>query len=76
MINKIIKVINDNPSDWMIKNGYTVIQDSSITALTNQFNFSELRVKNKILYKFNTIKVYAHDYYNNGEYIMTQCYIF
>ena len=29
----------------------------------------------KIKYKFGTIKIYARDYYNNGQFICTQCYI-
>ena len=59
----------------MISDGYTVVVDSSIIPLTNQFTFTKERVKNKILYKAGTIKVYAQDYYVGGQYLFTECYI-
>ena len=43
--------------------------------MTNQFTYTEDRVKQKITWKFGTIKIYAEDYYCNGQYIMTECYI-
>lgn len=76
MTQTIINIINSNPSQYMQTDGYNVVVDSSITSLTNQFTFTEERVKNKILYKAGTIKVYAQDYYNNGELLFTECYIF
>lgn len=75
MINKIKNTINNNPSEDMKTYGYNVIVDSSIPALTNQFTFSEKRVLDKITYKFGTIRIYAQDYYNNGKYICTQCFV-
>ncbi len=75
MINKIKNIINSNPSEDMKTYGYNVIVDSSIPALTNQFTFSEKRVLDKITYKFGTIRIYSQDYYNNGKYICTQCFI-
>lgn len=72
----IIDIINNNPSQTMIQYGYTVILDESIIALTNPFTFSEQRIKNKIQNKAGTIKLYVRDYYLNGTYIETQCYIF
>ena len=59
----------------MKKYGYTIVVDSSIKNLTNQFTFTESRVKNAIYYKFGTIRIYAEDYYRNGQLIMTECYI-
>lgn len=75
MTQQIINIINSNPSQFMISDGYTVVVDSSIIPLTNQFTFTEERVKNKILYKAGTIKVYAQDYYVGGQYLFTECYI-
>lgn len=75
MTQQIISIINSNPSQFMLTDGYTVVVDSSIIPLTNQFTFTEERVKNKILYKAGTIKVYAQDYYVGGQYLFTECYI-
>lgn len=76
MINRIKSVINNNPSDNMKTHGYTIQVDPSIRTKTNQFTFTESRVINFIKYSFGTIRVYAEDYYNNGQFIMTECYIF
>ena len=75
MINTIKSVINCNKSDDMIEYGYEIVVDSSIVDLTSQFTYSEKRVISKIKYKFGTIRIYVRDYYNNGEYVCTQCYI-
>lgn len=75
MIEKIRNVIENNVTEDMKKYGYKIVVDSSIKELTNQFTFTENRVKNNIKYSFGTIKIYAEDYYSNGQLIMTQCYI-
>ena len=75
MINTIKNVINSNQSEDMKLYGYNVVVDSSIIDITSQFTYTEQRVIDKIKYKFGTIRIYARDYYNNGEYICTQCYI-
>lgn len=75
MTQQMINIINSNPSQFMISDGYSVVVDGSIVTLTNQFTFTEERVKNKILYKAGTIKVYAQDYYVGGQYLFTECYI-
>ena len=64
MAQKMIAVIKANESDYMKQYGYTVTIDESITNLTNQFTFTENRIKNSIVYKFV-----------NGEYRWTECYI-
>lgn len=76
MINKIKTIINNNPSEYMKTYGYEIIVDSSIKENTNQFTFTETRVKAYINNTFGTIKIYAEDYYKNGQLIMTECYIF
>lgn len=75
MIEKIRNVIENNITEDMKKYGYKIVIDSSMKELTNQFTFTENRVKNNIKYSFDIIKIYAEDYYSNGQLIMTQCYI-
>lgn len=75
MINRIKSTIESNPSEDMISYGYNVVVDSSITTLTNQFTYTDKRIIDKIKLRFGTIKIYAQDYYNNGEFVCTQCFI-
>lgn len=75
MINSIKNAINNNVSEDMQTYGYNVVVDSSIVNLTNQFTFSEKRVADKIKSKFGTIRIYARDYYLNGSYVWTECYV-
>ena len=75
MIEKMKNVIQKNETEDMKKYGYEIVVDSSIKEMTNQFTYTEDRVKQKITWKFGTIKIYAEDYYCNGQYIMTECYI-
>ena len=75
MINTIRNVINSNQSEDMKLYGYNIVVDSSIVDVTSQFTYTEQRVIDKIKYKIVTIRIYARDYYNNGQYICTQCYI-
>ena len=75
MINTIKDVIDSNQSEDMKLYGCNIVTDSSIVDVTSQFTYTEQRVIDKIKYKFGTIRIYARDYYNNGKYISTQCYI-
>lgn len=75
MINKIKQIIENNVTEDMSMYGYEIVVDSSIKELTNQFTFTEDRVKNALRFKFGTIRIYAEDYYKDGQYIMTECYI-
>ena len=75
MINTIKNIINSNQSDDMKLYGYNIVVDSSIVEMTSQFTYTKQRVIDKIKYKFGTIKIYVRDYYNNGQFICTQCYI-
>ena len=75
MISKIKEIIKNNETEDMKMYGYNIVVDSSIPDITNEFTFSEQRVINKLTLKFGTIKIYARDYYNNGVYISTQCFI-
>ena len=76
MINRIKQVIESNESEYMKTYGYNVIVDSSIKGQANQFTFTETRVKAYIEYCFGTIRIYAEDYYRNGQLIMTECYLY
>ena len=75
MINTIRNVINSNQSEDMKLYGYNIVVDNSIVELTNQFTYTEQRLLNKIKYKYGTIRIYARDYYCNGQYVTTQCFI-
>lgn len=75
MINKLKEIIKNNETDDMKNYGYEIVIDSSIVELTNQFTLTEQRVLNKIRLKYGTIRIYSQDYYFNGEYITTQCFI-
>lgn len=75
MINRIKEIIKNNETEDMKMYGYNIVVDSSIPDVTNEFTFSEQRVINKLTLKFGTIRIYARDYYNNGVYISTQCFI-
>lgn len=75
MINTIRNVINSNQSEDMKLYGYNIVVDNSIVELTNQFTYTEQRLLNKIKFKYGTIRIYARDYYCNGQYVTTQCFI-
>lgn len=75
MTQKMITTIKSNESEYMKQYGYTVVIDESIIANTNQFTYTDNRVKNALTYKFGTIKVYARDYFVNGQYMWTECFI-
>lgn len=75
MINRMKTFIQNNPSDNMKEYGFNVIVDSSIVDLTNQFTYTDQRMKNQLTLRCGTIKIYARDYYYNGNLVMTECFI-
>lgn len=75
MIEQMRNIIQNNESALMQEQGYNIVVDSSIITETNQFTFTEYRVKNKIINAFGTIKIYAQDYYHNNQYMYTECYL-
>lgn len=75
IVNKMTNDIKNNESEYMKKYGYNIVVDESIVNLTNQFTYTTNRVKDKIINKFGTIKIYARDYYLNGNYMYTEAYI-
>lgn len=75
MINQIKTIIENNETDDMKTYGYEIVVDSTIPELTNEFTFTQQRVINKITWKCGIIRIYARDYYFNGNHISTQCFI-
>ena len=75
LISKIQSIINSNPSSMMQEYGYNIVVDSSITDKTTGFSFTETRVKNAISYSMGTIRIYARDYYKNGNLMWSECFI-
>ena len=75
MINRIKTIIKNNETEDMKTYGYEIVVDSSIPELTNEFTFTEKRVINKITWSCGSIKIYARDYYYNGNLVSTQCFI-
>ena len=75
MIAKIKEIIKNNETQDMQEYGYEVVQDNTIPEITNEFTFTEKRVKDKLKFKSGIIRIYARDYYYNGNYISTQCFI-
>lgn len=75
MINTMKTYIQNNPSENMKAYGFEVVVDSSIAEQTSQFTYSEQRMRDKINLRFGTIRIYALDYYYNGNLVMTECFI-
>lgn len=75
MINRIKTIIKNNETEDMKTYSYEIVVDSSIPELTNEFTFTEKRVINKITWSCGIIKIYARDYYYNGNLVSTQCFI-
>ena len=75
MINKMKDYILNNPSEDMKQYGFEVVVDSSIVELTNQFTYTEQRMRDQLTWRFGTIRIYALDYYCNGNLVMTECFM-
>lgn len=67
--------INNNKTADMLEYGYEIKKDESIVELTDEFTYTEKRMKNKIKFKSGIIRIYARDYYCNGVLVATQCFI-
>ena len=76
--NKITEMenyIKSNPSETMGKFGYNIVHDNNIVNQTTGFTYTPKRIKDAIKKSFGTIKIYAHDYYVNGKFVETKCFI-
>lgn len=76
MTQKMIDMINNNQNENMIEYGYEVVVDSSAKEKTNPFTYTDERMLIKIQRRCGTIHVYAEDYYLNGNFFGTDCYIY
>lgn len=65
-VNKLIQYITDK--------GFVATEDESIVDLTNPFTYSSFNIDGYLIGK-KSYKIYARDYYVNGEYQWTQCFI-
>lgn len=75
MENTMKEYIENNPSEYMLQYGFVVKADPSIVNDTNEFSYTEIRVKGKIENKFGTIRIYAQDVLLDGVYQFTECFI-
>ena len=75
IIEKMKSIINSNQSETMKKFGYNIVVDSSIVNSTTGFTYTDARVKSSIANSFGTIRIYARDYYVNGELRWTEGFI-
>ena len=75
MENTMKTYIENNPSEFMLQYGFVVKEDPSIVNDTNEFTYTEVRVKSKIKNKFGTIRIYAQDILLDGVYQFTECFI-
>ena len=57
MINKMKDYILNNPSEDMKQYGFEVVVDSSIVELTNQFTYTEQRMRDQLTRRFGTIRI-------------------
>lgn len=75
MENTMKEYIEKNPSEYMLQYGFIIKPDPSIVNDTNEFTYTEIRVKGKIEKKFGTIRIYAQDVLLDGVYQFTECFI-
>lgn len=75
MIQKIKTYISTHETERMKKYGYSFVVDASVTKMTHPFTYSEYNMQT-CLDMTGQIYVYAQDYYVNGQYVETQCYVY
>lgn len=74
-IQKIKNYIENHESEKMIKYGYDIQIDSNIISDTSGFTYSEFNMSG-LIGRSGTYKIYAQDYYVNGQYVETRCYVY
>ena len=75
MIQKIKTYISTHESERMKKYGYSFVVDPNVVKRTNAFTFSEFNMQS-CLDLTGEIVIYAQDYYCNGQYVETQCFVY
>lgn len=75
MIQKIKTYISAHETERMKKYGYSFVVDPEVVKITNPFTYSEFNM-NSCLNRTGVYRIYAQDYYYNGKYVETQCFVY
>lgn len=75
MIQKIKNYISTHETERMKKYGYSFVVDPEVVKITHPFTYSEFNM-NSCLNRTGEYRVYAQDYYYNGKYVETQCFVY
>ena len=75
MIQKIKTYISTHETERMKKYGYSFVVDPDVVKITNSFTYSEFNM-NSCLNRTGEYRIYAQDYYYNGKYVETQCFVY
>lgn len=73
-IQKIENYLTIHESEDMKKYGYTIQKDEKIVNQTTGFTYSDINMSG-YTNKAGTIRIYARDYFLNGNYVETQCFV-
>ena len=74
-IEKMKTYISTHETENMKKYGYSFVVDQSIVNYTNPFTYSDFNMSSCVGVT-GVYKLYARDYYYNGVYVETQCYVY
>lgn len=75
MIQKIKSYISTHETERMKKYGYSFVVDPEVVKITHPFTYSEFNM-NSCLNRTGEYRIYAQDYYYNGKYVETQCFVY
>ena len=75
MIQKIKSYICTHETERMKKYGYSFVVDPEVVKITHPFTYSEFNM-NSCLNRTGEYRIYAQDYYYNGKYVETQCFVY
>lgn len=75
MIQKIKNYISTHETERMKKYGYSFVVDPEFVKITHPFTYSEFNM-NSCLNRTGEYRIYAQDYYYNGKYVETQCFVY
>ena len=75
MIQKIKNYISTHETERMKKYGYSFVVDPEVVKITHPFTYSEFNM-NSCLNRTGEYRIYAQDYYYNGKYVETQCFVY
>ena len=75
MIQKIKTYISTHETERMKKYGYSFVVDPNVVNYTNPFTYSEYNMAT-CLDLTGEIRIYARDYFYNGKFVETQCFVY